>query len=294
MTKQQTSSMQSNLNLNLDLNLTNVKKLKFLQHNCVKFTNMMYACLKYVKKKSIDILLIQKSWTRDNKTISHFNFTCIIFQIADEKFKICVYILRINRQLKCTSRIDLINDVDCQILDVSINIIKKHKIINVYNEKNKDKIHTCDRILSDLKFNFDLIICDDFNVHNSWWNSNIVNSICTNNLLKWINKHQCNLINISNKYTFIRNSEHFSKTIIDLTFANSNIENLIINWCVDSESTRSDHEIIKFDLLTDLRSNLSNQEVVEISHHYNVEKVDWKKFDQYLQNQEQSIKIELM
>ena len=52
MTKQQTS-MQSNLNLNLDLNSTNVKKLKFLQHNCVKSTNVMYACLKYAKKSQL-------------------------------------------------------------------------------------------------------------------------------------------------------------------------------------------------------------------------------------------------
>ena len=79
-----------------------------------------------------------------------------------------------------------------------------------------------------------------------------------------------------------------------MTFANSNIENLIVNWCVDSEFTRSDHEIIRFDLLTDLRLNLSNQKAIEISHHYNVEKADWKKFDQYLQNQEQLIQIDLM
>ena len=291
MTKQQTTSMQSNSNLNLNSNSTNAKKLKFLQHNCVKFTNVMYACLKYAKKESIDILLLQESWTRDNKTISHFNFICIISQIADEKFRVCVYISRTNKQFKCTSRIDLINDADCQILNISINIIKDLKMINVYNEKSKDKIYTCDQILSDLKINSNLIICDNFNAHHSWWNSNIVNFIRTNNLLKWINKHQCNLINISNKYTFIWNSKHFSKTVIDLTFANLNIENLIINWCVDSESTESDHETIRFDLLTDMRSNLSNQEAIEISHHYNVDKADWEKFDQYLQNQKQSFKL---
>ena len=95
-------------------------------------------------------------------------FSHIIFQITDEKFKICAYISRTNRQFKCISRINLINDVDCQILNVLINIIKELKIINVYNEKNKDKIYTCDRILSDLEFNSDLIIYDDFNAHHSW------------------------------------------------------------------------------------------------------------------------------
>ena len=35
--------------------------IKFLQHNCIKLTNVMLSCLKYATINKYDIILLQKS-----------------------------------------------------------------------------------------------------------------------------------------------------------------------------------------------------------------------------------------
>ena len=126
----------------------------------------------------------------------------------NKRARICAFVSKTNRKLNCTHRIDILNDSDCQILQISIENLRNLKLINLYNEKDEDLIYTNDRILSDLKFDStnQILLCEDFNAHHSWWNSRIQNPIRTTELIEWTKFHKCKLINISNEYTFIRNS----------------------------------------------------------------------------------------
>ena len=56
-------------------NIENTQNVKFIQNNCAKSTNAMISCLEYAVLNQIDIVLFQKPWTRDQKTISHPSFT---------------------------------------------------------------------------------------------------------------------------------------------------------------------------------------------------------------------------
>ena len=74
-------------------NVQNFQNLKFAQHNCWKFINVMQSILKHVKRNSLNLMLIQKSWIQNdenhnNMIIFYSNFTCIIFKI--KKYKSCV------------------------------------------------------------------------------------------------------------------------------------------------------------------------------------------------------------
>ena len=41
-------------------NFKSDKNITFLQHNCMKFTNVMLSCLKYATINKYDIMLLQK------------------------------------------------------------------------------------------------------------------------------------------------------------------------------------------------------------------------------------------
>ncbi len=41
--------------------IKNDNNIKFLQHNCMKLTNVMQSCLKYVMINKYDIVLLQES-----------------------------------------------------------------------------------------------------------------------------------------------------------------------------------------------------------------------------------------
>ena len=124
--------------------------------------------------------------------------------------------------------------------------------------------------------------------HHEWWNSNIINPIRTEKLLDWIKLHKCKLINIPDEITRIQGT---SKSVIDLTFASENIENSIINWAVDQESTGSDHEIIRFEIITNV-NNLTNH-AISIANQFNVDKADWKNYEIYLKTAENDVKNEI-
>ena len=102
------------------------------------------------------------------------------------------------------------------------------------------------------------IICGDFNAHHSWWNSRIQNSIRANALISWINRFNCELINILDKMTYISHSG-ISQSVLDLTFATSRIAENIIDWAINDEIvTGSDHEVIAFNLLSKNAQNVDS------------------------------------
>jgi hypothetical protein len=118
-----------------------------------------------------------------------------------------------------TSWSDLCSNTNIQILSISETNIENFFVLNVYTEKsqklNSDEF-TIDRKLTTIELTKNSIVCEDFNAHHQWWNSRIISSIRANSLITWLNKFNCELINISDKFTFTRET---SISVIDLTFA---------------------------------------------------------------------------
>ena len=128
--------------------------------------------LKYAKSNSMNIVLIQKSWIRNdanhnNFIIFYLNYTCIIPKIKKCKSCVTTFVNKYKKDLTCISKIDLINDLNMQILNVIINDIKNVKIINLCSEKSQEsenQTRTIDRLLK-INFGENLIASGDFNAH---------------------------------------------------------------------------------------------------------------------------------
>ena len=240
-------------------------KIRILQHNVAKSTNIMISCLKYAFDQKIDIIFMQKSWIEKNEIIIfHFAYDRIMSSTSAEmidqnkKFKIIIFVLK-KSTLKITFKSDISNDSDVQILHITNIDIDDCMIINIYNEKNQlstSNEYTIERSLTKIELSANSIICDNFNAHHAWWNFRIFSSIRTNSLIDWLTKFQCELMNISNEIIFSRQcimKNDQNRTwilIIDLTFATPHMINKIMNWSINKNVfTESDHEIIKFSII---------------------------------------------
>ena len=244
----------------------------------------MISCLEYTVLNRVDIVLFQEPWTRDQQTISYPSFTCIMPKIATYRPRVAIFVTKCNPKLQCTPRTDLINDTDLQIIEITIDEVRKVQIFNFYNEKslNDRETYTIDRLL--VKYQpistDQFVICGDFNAHHSWWNSKIQNAFRSENLVKWLKLNKCSLINTPDLYTFFAHSGN-SSSIIDLTFANFKIENAITNWSIDENAvTGSDHEVIRFELIASFKNLTSH--ATALSNKYNCNKADWDKFAKFL------------
>jgi len=114
------------------------------------------------------------------------------------------------------------------------------------------------------------------NAHHSWWNSKITNSIRATELVNWLEKYDFELLNEPDVSTCSRSSS----SIIDLTFATKELNNMILDWEIDEDKVSgSDHELILFSI------NIDSGNLVEnpiYNSQYNFEKADWKIFAEEL------------
>ena len=89
-------------------------KLRILQHNCNRSTNVEQKILEYAVKNA-DMVLLQEPWIgNDNISISHLAFTKITFNNdnqANFKARTMAFISK-NLNTKCTPRYDISNDSD--------------------------------------------------------------------------------------------------------------------------------------------------------------------------------------
>jgi FtsZ-binding cell division protein ZapB len=128
------------------------------------------------------------------------------------------------------------------------------------------------------------LICGDFNAHHQWWNSRITSSSRSNVLVEWLNKFNCEFINISNEYTFTREN---SNSVIDLIFVTFNFAWKITNWPInDDAEIDSDHDIIEFLINIDDIKTVNNS----MTKKFNTQKANWNKFSQYLKDNHSNIK----
>ena len=125
---------------------------------------------------------MQKSWIENNEIIIfHFAYDRIMFNISAEmidqnkKFKTMTFVLK-KSALKITSRSDISNDSDVQVLHITDIDIDDCMIINISNEKNQLSTlneYTIERSLTKIELSANSIICGDFNAHHAWWNFRI-------------------------------------------------------------------------------------------------------------------------
>ena len=120
-------------------NIENTQNVKFIQNNCSKSRNAMISCLEYALSNPINIVLFQEPWTRDQKTISHPLFTCIMPKIATYRSRVDILFTKGNPN--CNARLEriLLTIPICKLLKLqlmkfekcrfSIFITKKVKVI---------------------------------------------------------------------------------------------------------------------------------------------------------------------
>ncbi len=73
----------------------------------------MQSCLEYAIINKYDIILLQELWVRKKKTISHSNFICIILKVLNYRARVAIFVIKTNRKLVYTSRVNIINDLNC-------------------------------------------------------------------------------------------------------------------------------------------------------------------------------------
>ncbi len=271
----------------------NTLNIRILQHNCARSTQIMHACMKFAKNKT-DIVILQESWMRDeNITISHSSFICINSNVQNTHVRVLIFVAKNAKRFTCTSRSDIVNNKDMQAISIANNKIQKRILLfNIYNEKlqnaDNEQLYMIERELAKVMLNSEqkVIIVEDFNAHHSWWNAKISNSIRTKALINWVNLHKCDLINTSD----IDSYSSQSSSILDLAFASKNMRNHIKNWHIDKNAnTEFNHEVILFTIVTKKVKLIKNS----LNASYNLQKVDWKDFDEHLQKTKDKMIIKM-
>ena len=105
----------------------------------------------------------------------------------------------------------------------------------------------CKKSLQNIISAKNTIICEDFNLHHSWWNSAVSDSDSRKaaDLIKWLKDHQFDLQNESDNETFHKDNLTRA-SVIDLIFSTKNI-NQYTSWWKDSEyDIDSQHDMIFF------------------------------------------------
>jgi ribonuclease HI len=94
------------------------------------------------------------------------------------------------------------------------------------------------------------------NGHNPWWNS-AKSPLRSDTLVYIMQQQDFSLLNEPNVSTYHSRCGRFH-TVIDLTFTSPTITNNCLNWSIDQDNfTGSDHEIIRFDLISNLLDTVS-------------------------------------
>ena len=113
--------------------------------------------------------------------------------------------------------------------------------------------------------------------------------IRANALISWITRFNRKLINILDKITYTSYSET-SQSMLHLTFATKKIAENIVDWTInDKIVTKSDHEMIAFNLLSKKTQKIDSS----LNASYKVQKANWINFIKNLQSNYASAKSKM-
>ncbi len=287
---------ENSQNIANDKSFANELNIWILQHNCARSMQIMHACMKFAKIRA-NIVILQESWMKDeNIIILHSSFIYIKSNIQKTWVKVLIFVAKNIGKFICTSRSNIVNSKDIQaIMIVNNKISDEILLLNIYNEKaqnaKKKQSYMIEQELAKIKLNDDqkVIIAEDFNVHHNWWNVKIANLIRTKALVNWVRMHDCDLINTLNINTYYNYFKRLS-SVIDLAFASRSMQNYIKNWHVNEDAdTKFNHEVILFTIVTEKMKLVENS----LNTSYNLQKVDWKRFDMHLQKTKNEMIIKM-
>ncbi len=256
----------------------------------------MHACMKFAKNKT-NIVILQESWMRDeNITILHSLFICIKSYVQNTHVRVLIFVAKNARKFTCTSRSDIVNSKDMQAISIANNKIQREILLfNIYNEKlqnaDDEQLYMIEQELAKVMLNSEqkIIIAENFNAHHSWWNAKISNFIRMKALINWVNLHKCNLINTSDINIYYNYSDQLS-SVLDLAFASKNMCNHIKNWHInENANTEFNHEVILFTIVMKKVKLIENS----LNASYNLQKVNWKDFNEYLQKMKDKMIIKM-
>ena len=199
---------------------------------------------------SIDILALQEPFVFNNRV--PFSLSSRVFHSHPFNDTIYSAIVVINNSLIIQHLHDFTNFFASSIL---IQTRSKYLVfVNVYIHPGTFCDTHCnffDSLLSSYP-NCPIILCGDFNARNPYWYDSVTNSNGYR-LKNVIDSH--NLIILNNKSKTCRQA-----SIIDLTITNSMAYSYIYNWHVTRFTELSDHETIKFDIVSS-HDNFENHHI---------------------------------
>jgi len=75
----------------------------------------------------------------ENITISHSSFICIKSNVQNTQIRVLIFVAKNAKKFTCTSRSDIVNSKDMQVISIANNKIqKKILLFNIYNEKSQN------------------------------------------------------------------------------------------------------------------------------------------------------------
>ena len=176
-------------------NQNTTSKIQFLQQNADKNDSKMHTCLQIDLELNIDFVLFQESFinTDSMTTISHSAYYCIMSESEKIRLRVMIFAKKSSRYQFC-QRSDICSDTDILIIDINDSLNSDAEVIqliNVYNEKSLSENSnewTVKKNLQNITSAKNIIVCEDFNAHHSWWNSAVSESDSRKaaTLVKWL------------------------------------------------------------------------------------------------------------
>lgn len=278
-----------------NLKMNKKEGLRIIQHNCRRSTNIMQSMLNSALNKT-EIIFLQEPWvSKENNTITHPGFQPIITNLKEKRknrIRVLTFISK-NIPFEISNREDLINDEDCQIIDLKSKEFGEIRIFNIYNERRQNTQngeYTVNRLYNKINLHCTkkTLLIGDFNAHHSLWNPGIKVNLRSEKIIELIENKNLQLINrkgIATHYYARKNKT--GSSIIDLSFATFNLKELITSWRIDEEmDTGSDHEVISIKIKPNNNNLVDNP---TSTNKFNWNKTDWDKFKKELLNLDKNL-----
>ena len=144
-----------------------------------------------------------------------------------------IFINKNRQNFVYTLRLNIFINLNLQTITIFINnSLETVLLFNIYNEKLQEEdsdMWTVKRKLKDIQLFSKFIVCEDFNAHHAWWNSEVENSVRATVLTQWLEIQDCELLNTFDEFTYTHYSEN-SSSVINLTFTTSAMLTFMKNW----------------------------------------------------------------
>jgi endonuclease/exonuclease/phosphatase (EEP) superfamily protein YafD len=212
-------------------------EISFIQHNVGKRQEVQQTLLEIGFRRKTDIILVQEPSTwKDRQKGSYFSiphpaFNLILPSNLAIRPRVAIYIRKTSSSiLQYRNREDICKDTDIIALEI-YSQFKRFLLLNIYNERQLDEDSrsqrnsrsTISRAILELEIDLPFILVGDYNLHHIRWNALARNSTReAKELVDWLDKHNCQLLNSDKQEGTFYRSNIREKSIIDLAFYSGN------------------------------------------------------------------------